>query len=288
MHALTPRSAYGITWLGLGDVEELAPAVGSSFDGPPMTVTLGRAGADRPPDHPVDARRGCWALRDGHVLAVDRATRTATFYGSPISSDQLAHPYLAAVATVVNRWAGREAFHAGAFVAADRAWVVRGVRTAGKSTLMASLAARGHSVLSDDIAVTDGRNVFAGPRAVDLRSPPPAPVTTDLVRGGTRWRVRLAPAPARVPLAGWVFLEWGNQVRLHRLGQRELLGRLAAGRSWTHLESDPRLLLALAGAPAWVLERPRRWESHEPSIDVLTSAVTGAVAPRAALGVGAR
>ncbi|GAB3935843.1 hypothetical protein GCM10027614_11390 [Micromonospora vulcania] len=134
------RSVYGLWVYGLDEVAELSTAGGSR---PGQPVVLVRQVTDQPPPPPVplDNWRGTRVLADGRTLAVDRLRGTATFYGPPLTPDVLAHPYLAPVATTVNRWAGRETFHSGAFVLDGRAWAVLGPRTAGKSSLLAALAA---------------------------------------------------------------------------------------------------------------------------------------------------
>ena len=113
---------------------------------------------------------------------------------APQTPDELVHPYLGAAASVFSRWAGREVFHAGAFICGGLAWAVVGGREAGKSSLLAALAARQLPVLADDLVITDGQDAFCGPRTIDLRRPIPGssePVTP--ARGASRWRVSLPP-----------------------------------------------------------------------------------------------
>lgn len=257
MNAGFPRSAYGISWRGLGRVPELSAAVTPTAD--PVNVRVETRSA-APLAHPVDDDHGCWRLADGRILHLDRKAREAVFHGAPIAPDLLAHPYLAPVAITFNRWAGREAFHAGAFVDHDHGWAVLGPQTAGKSTLLGCLAERGTTVLSDDVVITDGASVFAGPRCVDLRDRLPyGDLEVRPAREGSRWRAPLPPAPEQVPLGGWLFLEWGEAVELEPIGPTELIGRLARRRARRGLRSDPGVLLALAAAPAWTLRRPRNW-----------------------------
>ena len=180
----------------------------------------------------------------------------------------IAHPYLGPVAVGFNRWAGREVFHAGAFVAAGRAFMVLGPRTAGKSTLMAAIAATGAPILADDLVVTDGEVVFAGPRSVDLREPIPgdalaAPLPElRSARDGTRWRVPLPAIASRYPLGGWFCLRWSDRTAADPVPMPSLLGRLAAYRSHgsTRLGPDgharPGLPPGLGPAPPPALGRP--------------------------------
>jgi hypothetical protein len=110
-----------------------------------------------------------------------------------------------------------------------------------------------------------GRTVFAGPRCVDLRPEPARQLgmgeqaNTDGPR--PRWRVTLPPIDAELVLGGWVLLTWAEVVESVRVGPRELLGRMAACRTWRGLPADPLGLLDLAALPAWELRRPRSWAS---------------------------
>ncbi|HSP36896.1 MAG TPA: hypothetical protein VLR26_04000, partial [Frankiaceae bacterium] len=158
------RSVYGLRVYGLDDVAELTAPNDDDHGGDEFAVRVSQVDADRPTVVAMDAARNVLLLADGRHLEMDRHAGTARFYGPPLEVDRLAHPYLAPVATTFNRWLGRETFHAGAFVVAGQAWVVAGVRTAGKSTLLAALADRGIPVLSDDITITDGTVAYAGPR----------------------------------------------------------------------------------------------------------------------------
>ncbi|MEU7586563.1 hypothetical protein AB0A95_09715 [Micromonospora sp. NPDC049230] len=274
------RGVYGLRVHGLDESSELPPAEGGALGWP--AVRVDQLDVPPPPPVPLDDRRSTRILADGRTLSVDRLRGTATFYGPPLAPDVLAHPYLAPVATTVNRWAGRETFHSGAFVLAGRAWAVLGPRTAGKSSLLAALAARDVSVLTDDILVVDGVDAFAGPRCVDLRHPVPGvALPARGVRAGDRLRVGLPPIAPHVPLGGWLFPRWGDAVTLTRLPAAALLARLASRRSFGQLPSDPGALLSLAALPAWELTRPRDWaaldDTYRLVVDtVATSSAVGA------------
>ncbi|WP_320064771.1 hypothetical protein [Micromonospora sp. RTGN7] len=269
------RFAYGLHLRGLDGVAELpattAPTAGSQL------VTVRQRHTPPPDPVPLGANRVVRLLTDGRTLDLDRRRGTATFYGPPLAPDVLAHPYLAPVAVTLNRWAGRETFHAGAFVHHGQAWVVHGGRTAGKSTLLAALATRDVSVLADDIVVLDGTDVLAGPRCVDLREPlPGGRLPTRPVRDATRLRIALPAVAPRLPLGGWLFLRWGDGPALAPVGPTELLARLAARRSLPELPSAPTGLLELAGLPGYDLTRPRDWAALDATHRLLDAALTPA------------
>ncbi len=269
------QRAYGLQFRGLPRVPELVAAEDRAEDAGLLTVTVSTTSRAGPAPYALDADRSVRRLADGHVLDLERDGSRATFHGPALDASSLAHPYLGPVATTFNRWSGREAFHAGAFVVGGRAWAVLGPRTAGKSSLLAALAARGATVLSDDVVVTDGRVVFAGPRCLDLREPLPsgrAPLAR--ARAGTRWRLALPPVRDSVPLGGWVHLGWGPEVVMRPMAAALSLARLASGRTGRGLESDPNVLLALATFPSWVLQRPRDWGALERTLDLVCSTVS--------------
>ncbi|MEU7752854.1 hypothetical protein AB0B57_18730 [Micromonospora sp. NPDC049101] len=269
------RTVYGLRIEGLDEVTELDAGARAPVGSRPVRVRQRHAAP--PPPAPLDADRMVRVLTDGRTLELGRASGNATFYGPPLAADLLAHPYLAPVAVVVNRWAGRETFHAGAFVHTGRAWVVLGGRTAGKSTLLAALAARELPVLADDIVVCAGGDVLAGPRCVDLREPIPGfGLPTRGVRGDTRLRVTLPAVTPRLPLGGWIFLHWGDRPAVTPVGPAEVLARLAARRSLPELPSDPGALLALAARPGYDLTRPRDWAALGATHRLLDTALTAA------------
>ncbi|MFJ6197295.1 hypothetical protein [Micromonospora sp. NPDC092111] len=275
MMGTTGRSVYGLCVHGLDEVEELPPADVLRPGSP--SVFVRQTTAEAPPLVRTDLDGGVRVLADGRTLAVDRRRGTATFHGPPLAPDVLAHPYLAPVATIFNRWAGRETFHSGAFVHAGRAWAVLGPRTAGKSSLLTALAARDVPVVADDILVVDGTDVYAGPRCIDLRQPVPgAALPTRTARAGDRLRVGLPPIAARTPLGGWLFLGWGPTPAMTRVTGPDLLARLAGCRSWHHLPTDPTALLSLAALPAWDLARPRDWTALGPTLRLVAETLTAA------------
>lgn len=270
------QRAYGLEFAGLPRVEELELVPEPTSGG--VHVRTDQSSAV-PEERAVDAEGGVRRLADGRLLSLDRRRSCAVFHGPPLSPDLLAHPYLGAVATVFSRWAGRESFHAGAFVAGGRAWAVTGPRTAGKSTLLAAMAARGTPVQSDDVLITDGDLVHPGPRCLDLREAPPFPgLAVRPARRGDRLRVDLPPAAA-VPLGGWFFLAWGPGTGVERVAPATAVRALSSRRAAQQLSSDPAVVLSLSTLPVWRLTRPRRFDAVGATLALLDETVA-ATAPR--------
>jgi hypothetical protein len=225
----------------------------------------------------VGAGRAVLDLPQHRQLLLRRSEGTATFTGPPLSDDELVHPYLGAAASIFNRWAGHEVYHAGAFVSGGLAWAVVGGREAGKSSLLAALAARRWPVLADDLVITDGYQAFCGPRIIDLRQP--LPNTTELMRaarGASRWRLSLPLLPGSVPLGGWIYLHWQPEVTMSPVPPSVLLNRLAAQRAWPDLPSDPETLLALATRPGWNLGRPADWGRMDETVELMLETLRSA------------
>jgi hypothetical protein len=222
---------------------------------------------------PGDASHKADELSDEHAVIVfqhggevriEREPLRATFTTpSELGETELLHPYLAPVAAVCSRWLGRFALHGGGLLA-DGAWAVLGDREGGKSSLLAALALDGRDIVSDDVLVTDGDVVFAGPRAIDLRGPAADHLATGTALGVVgareRWRHRLPAIDPLSPLRGWVFLSWADDIEVVRLPVSERLSRLVASRALIS-PPEPGLLLRLASLPAYELRRPAEWGS---------------------------
>jgi hypothetical protein len=272
------RAAYGLRLSGLDDVTELEgpPDAGTDL----IPVQVNRVDGPPPELHELDHERTVRALPEDRHLHLERAAGRATFFGPPLPPDELAHPYLGPVAVTFNRWAGREVFHAGAFVHDGHAFVLLGPRTAGKSTLVAALAQQRLPILADDIVVIDGGIVYSGPRSVDLREAIPEHVlgntlsTAQPSRLGTRSRIVLPATATRWPLGGWIFLNWHDHSPTMRpVPLPELLGRLAGRRLMPGLPSDPARILSLSAVPAWDFGRRKSWGDLSSSLETLLTAV---------------
>jgi hypothetical protein len=262
-------SAYGLTIRSHVDLRHLLlpPAPGC----PELTIEHRRDDAPPDADH-LDATHALITRLDGRRLTVERASGRATLFGPIPNAEELAHPLIGAAAIVISRWLRLEVFHAGSFSLQGKALCVVGANQAGKSTLLSAIAARGLPIMADDLAFTDGHWLYAGPRTLDLRaarnvSAPLRPVRND------RLRMTLDPAPSRLPLGGWLLIEWAPRLSLEPIAASELLQALIDRRSLRTLPSDPETFLALAGLPAWRLRRPSDWSQLEDSIDLLLAGI---------------
>ncbi|MGH3755461.1 MAG: hypothetical protein ACRDRP_22750 [Pseudonocardiaceae bacterium] len=205
--------------------------------------------------------------RVGHAR-IDRAPLAARFTGpGGFDDDAIIHPGLSMLAAIANRWLGRDAFHAGAFLTGDGAWAVMGAREAGKSTTLAHLAAKGRGIVADDVLIIDNGHAFAGPRCIDLREG-----AADWLGQGERintigerrrWRVHVPPVPPTVPLRGWILPTWGDRVELEPVAAVRRLPLLYANLALTRIPRHPDRLLGLAALEFLVFRRPRRWETMD-------------------------
>jgi hypothetical protein len=202
------------------------------------------------------------------VIDIERSPAHVTVRARSVAGGSaVVHPYLGGAASIAARWHGRESLHAGAFVAGDAAWGVLGVRTSGKSSLLASLHLSGRPIITDDVLVLDGRTALAAPRSLDLRAE-----TADYLRIGEplgrvgardRWRVELPPVPSLTPIGGWVYLEWGDRLEVVPVQGRERLARLRAHLTLPDFPVAAQLFFELAALPSFELRRPRDWGSLE-------------------------
>jgi hypothetical protein len=264
--------AYGIRLTGL---EQAAPLLVPAAAGWPSFQLANRV-EPGPYDELelVDAERAELRLKTGGRIFIDRTASRAEFLTPrPLGPEELVHPYLAPVAAIVAHWEGRESIHAGAFAVAGRVWGVVGDRESGKSSTLARLALDGVTVVSDDLLILEGTRVLAGPRAIDLREAPASNlgVGTSIGVAGARerWRIRLAPVPLELELAGWIHLTWGDRVEAVRLEGRDRIERLLDQRGARLPSLAPSVLLDLASLPSWEVRRPQAWETLGETADCL-------------------
>lgn len=270
--------AYGLRIRGAGNAAALLVAAPETW---PEYSIQSRIGTAAPGGEYASETEARLLLRNGGEIAIDRARSEVVFTVPEAVSDQaLVHPYLAPAAAVIARWLGRESFHAGAFCVDGGAWGVLGEREAGKSSLLAWLALQGRPVLCDDMLVIAGETAFAGPRSVDLRRETAvhlgAGEELGVIGARERWRIGLEPVEPEVPVAGWVFLEWGEEVSVRPVEPGERLARLLHHRGVRLPPASHEALLALAALPAWELRRPPDWGSLPDSGERLLGALESA------------
>jgi hypothetical protein len=268
---------YGFRIDGVPGARELLAAAPQSW--PLLTVSTRVAEpGSAPAMDVVGPRTAQLPLHAGGWMEIERnGPRIAFHLPQAPGDEELVHPYLAPGAAVLARWLGREAFHAGALVAGGGAWAVLGGRESGKSSTLGWLAAHGHAVLADDLLVLDGADALAGPRCIDLRPDAAqrleAGESLGVVGTRERWRLRLGPVAASVPLRGWVELAWGGEVAVEHVRGAERLTTLIGHRSVRLEPPRPGALLELASLPVLRLRRPRRWDSLPHAAERLLAAI---------------
>jgi hypothetical protein len=246
-------------------------------DWPPIRLHAGEPGTDEP-DVIFTEDRARVPLPGGGEIVVQRSPLVGEVRPAvPLREEELLHPYLGYVAVIAARWLGRDCVHAGAFVVDGGAWAFVGARATGKSSMLGRLAADGYDVVCDDVVVIDEQCVFAGPRFVDLRAETAERLgrgePIGMVGARERWRLRLDPIPPELPLRGWVFLEWGGEGRIERVGPGESMMRIKQQLSLFTTPREPAALLDLAALPAWRLRRPHSWQSMDDAVRRLVDAL---------------
>jgi hypothetical protein len=270
---------YGFRLNGVERARRLL--VDAPDDWPQVTLATAPAGGrEVPAADVVGPASATLPLHGNGWMEIERHAWRVTFHlPEQPGHEELVHPYLAPGAAVLARWAERETFHAGAVVADGGAWAVLGDREAGKSSTLAWLALNGQPVLADDLVVLDGTDALAGPRCIDLRTDAAARLGAGEPLGvvGTRerWRLALDGVPPRVPLRGWVLLEWGDEVAVEPVRGAERLLRLIPHRSVRLAPPAPGALVELASLPVLAFRRPRRWDALEAAGERLLAAIGG-------------
>lgn len=187
------------------------------------------------------------AIVGGESLPCLDATR------APGEGSEVVQPGIAHLALPELRALGRVALHAAVVLVDEAAWALVGTRKTGKSTLAYACHRAGVPILTEDVLVLEGLRAFAGPRCLDLRV---AVEGAEVVRD-ERHRVTLPPAPAEAPLAGVVYLRWGDdaQPTLRPLDPGERLKRLADGSRGDAPWRGDIELVEIAALPGYELRR---------------------------------
>ncbi|GGC05523.1 hypothetical protein [Cellulomonas carbonis] len=270
------RAQYGLRLRGLDGVDALLRPADPAW---PVLTVRPTVGARSLTADEVTEERAAYRLEraDGDVH-VDRVSLTATFVMTrEHPPEAYLHPFLSLTTAVVSRWLDRDALHAGAFLAPSGVWGVLGAREAGKSTALATLHARGHAVLADDVVVVDGGQVLPGPACLDLREEAARRLATGdgigVVGARERWRVRLDPEVRPGPLVGWVLPQWGDEHRVEVLRPAERLGVLMANLALSRVPRRPERVMDLARVPVVRWVRPRSWSEADRALDSLLAVV---------------
>jgi hypothetical protein len=270
------RGAYGFALAGVPEASALLVPAPSHW--PRLELGVRVTSAPEPPADRVDEVTAVLRLRSGGSVSIDRRAARAIFsFAARPTDGALVHPHLAAVASVSSYWLGRETFHAGGFCAGGGVWGLLGDKEAGKSSLLASLARAGVTVVSDDLLVLDGRTALAGPRSIDLRGDAASTFATaeplGVIGGRERWRLLLGPVVAELPMRGWVTLRWGEEIAVRALRGSGRLRTLGAHRGARLRPADPGELIELSALPFLELARPRSWSSAAEAVGRLLEAV---------------
>ena len=266
-----PLGAYGLRISGIRGADSVLVPASADWPLVNIAIEIGRPEGD---GEFVDDDHGRIRLRTGGLIDLDRDPGRARYtVPEPLSPDELVHPFLAPAAAIFGHWLGRESIHGGGVALGETAWGIVGDRHGGKSSLLAALAVWGTDIVCDDVLVVDGREVFAGPRTVDLRKDAAAAlgVGEEIGLAGTRerWRLRLGLLDRPLALGGWVFTEWSDELDMKRLPASETLTRLFRNRSIRLPPRDPTAFLQLGSLPAWELRRPRSWASLPATLELV-------------------
>ena len=258
------RGAYGFR-LALPPHEMELPHLSALDDDTPVATFVWRHATVLEEHKRIDESCVSLGWRRGSMLEVKRDPASIELVlPEPPTSESLVHPFLATPMSILARWAGDIALHAGGFFAGGKAWAVMGAKGAGKSTTLAQLASRELPLLADDVLVLDDGVVRAGPACIDLRSDVakfiPGSQFIGEVGNRPRYRLPALPGPSRASLGGIFVLDWrenegtriepvspGESVRI--LYENEYFGVLGP--------AEPKKILDLLEIPMWRVQRPR-------------------------------
>ena len=171
--SVTPSGTHEVYGLHLTGVSGAGLLPAPTADAARPRVVIRHARQDPEPG----CMRAVLDLPGRRQLLFSRGEGTATFTG-PRPRRRTGAPPPGRRSIVFSRWP--RGLPRRAFVFGSLAWAVVGGREAGKSSLLAALAARDLPVLADDLVISDSHQAFCGPRTIDLRQLAPgatAPVT---------------------------------------------------------------------------------------------------------------
>jgi hypothetical protein len=253
--------AYGFRLAGLQDAEHHLHEVPPDWR--QLTLSFERPACGEATRAPgtidiTDDRAELWLAEAGRIIVTRDPLSVRFQTATPLTTDAVLHPFLGLPAAIAARWLGRLSLHGGAFVHEGRAWGLLGEREAGKSATLAALLGAGVTVLSDDILIVEGIDVFAGPRSIDLRTEAAALIDAEplgVVGNRERWRLRPRAAPARLPFGGFIELAWGRETRIEPMQARDRLERIVHSTALRPGPEQATAVLNLAALPAVRLTR---------------------------------
>jgi hypothetical protein len=255
------------------ETEECADLVPVAADAPTVTITRRHASPLWTQEEVSDDRVVLANRSYSGVVVERRPARIQLDQSVWVGIDGLVHPILTTPLAMLARWRGDVTIHAGAFETEAGAWGIVGRREAGKSTMLALLAARGHPIVADDLLAIQDGVVWAGPDCVDLR-----PETAERfdarylgeITGRPRFRLSTPPSRSRLPLKGVFLLDWSDdeEIDISPLSARESLGLFLA-QEYIYLLGWPgeHKVLEAAAVPAWRVRRPRDWDAAQDVVD---------------------
>jgi hypothetical protein len=272
---------YGFRLHGVDPSADWLCPVESDWPDMRLVFAPGRSEADgtgQPGDVTITDDDAAFWMSSVDLVTLERDPLTVRFATrEPLKPAAVAHPFLGLPAVIASMWLGRQVFHGGAFLHEERAWVLLGDRSAGKSTTVACLLQRGLPTVTDDVVILDGRRIFVGPRTIDLREESAAALGGEYVGHlGSRDRWRLVPAQVKssAELGGFVHLCWGDDLRVEQPSVQERLAWLASGRAFLNDESaSPAALLDLVSLPHVRLTRPKHLDAIDEAVDALIGAL---------------
>jgi hypothetical protein len=233
-----------------------------------------QTGLDRPTAPAWRPNMAEFPLRSGGRISIcGQPPTVALCLPRPVPDECVMQPHLAAAAAALGIWSGSEALHGGAFVFSGRAWALLGDKGAGKSTTLGQLALAGCTVLADDLVIWRDGDVLVGPRCVDLRAEAAGVLGVGRPLGviGTRerWRLDLPDAPAAVPLAGLIRLDWAQEASIRPLSVAESLTLVLANGALPIPIKPSASAMDLANSCVLSWSRPKEWDPSEDAIGVL-------------------
>jgi hypothetical protein len=272
------RGAYGFRLVPPESHEDLPDLIPQGPEAPEVALEWRLASVLVERERVLDRERVSLGVRGGSGLEIRQKPASITFdlVEAP-TPEALVHPLLTTPISVLARWRGDITLHAGAFWS-DGAWGVMGDREAGKSTMLATLAAHGRPIVADDLLVIDRGTVRSGPACVDLRPDMAERMGTARFMGNVadrpRFRLGTEPAPSTGPLKGFFVLGWHDRPavelspisageRVQLLYRQEYIGLLGP--------ADPQRVLDLVELPAWRLLRPRDWAATDEAVERMVS-----------------